>query len=88
MALHSTPVTAVFPFSVALETVNYCNAACTFCPLFAGNDRIDRKLQPAAMMDQDLFTKLVEEIATWDVKPTVFLNMDGAPSLTSTSKKG
>jgi MoaA/NifB/PqqE/SkfB family radical SAM enzyme len=88
MALDFTLVTATFPFSVALETINYCNAACIFCPLFAGNDRIDRKLRPAMMMDQDLFTKLIEEIANWDVKPTVFLNMDGSLSLTSSSKKG
>lgn len=81
MTLDPISVTAAFPATVSLETVNYCNAACTFCPLFAGNDRIDRTLRPAMMMDQDLFMKLIEEIATWDVRPTVFLNMDGEPLL-------
>lgn len=81
MSLDFTQITVAFPMSVALETVNYCNAACIFCPLFVGGNRIDRKLRPATVMDRDLFMKLVEEIATWDVKPTVFLNMDGEPLL-------
>ena len=87
MALDPVSVTAAFPVTVSLETVNYCNAACIFCPLFAGNDQIDRKLRPAMLMDQDLFTKLVEEIKIWDVKPTIFLNMDGEPLLDKHFKK-
>ena len=79
--LTSTPGTSAFPLTLALETVNYCNAACIFCPLFAGNDQIDRKLRPASMMDHDLFKTLVDEVATWHVKPTIFLNMDGEPLL-------
>lgn len=81
MDLDPVSFTAAFPVTVSLETINYCNAACIFCPLFGGNDRIDRKLRPAMMMDQDLFTKLVKEITTWDVKPKIFLNMDGEPLL-------
>jgi hypothetical protein len=81
MTLDPIPATSAFPFTVSLETVNYCNSACIFCPLFTGNDRIDRKLRPAMTMDQDLFRKLIEEIAIWDVKPSIFLNMDGEPLL-------
>lgn len=70
------------PKTVGLELTNYCDAKCIFCPLFQGNDRMDRRVRPKADMPLNLFQKLIKEISTWQHKPqTIFLNMDGEPLL-------
>jgi MoaA/NifB/PqqE/SkfB family radical SAM enzyme len=70
------------PGVVNLETVNYCNARCPFCPLFQGGEPLQRTIRPAATMAMELFKKLIGEIASWEKLPDViYLNMDGEPLL-------
>lgn len=70
------------PSLVAIETVNYCNSKCIFCPLFQGKDQIDRKIRPKTIMSMDLFNKIVVEMASWKKAPQViYLNMHGEPLL-------
>jgi hypothetical protein len=70
------------PAVVAMETVNYCNSKCVFCPLFQGQDRLDRKLRPKTTMSTDLFKKIVAEIASWPGPPQlIYLNVHGEPLL-------
>jgi len=70
------------PAVVALETVNYCNSKCVFCPLFQGQDRLDRKLRPKTTMSMDLFKKIVMEMTSWPEAPQgIYLNVHGEPLL-------
>lgn len=69
-----------FPLQVSIETVNFCNARCPFCPLFVGERQIDRDLRPPHTMTMALFTAVVDQIAAWDELPEfISLNMDGEP---------
>jgi MoaA/NifB/PqqE/SkfB family radical SAM enzyme len=71
-----------YPSSIAIETVNYCNGRCIFCPLFQGEDQMDRTRRPKSTMTSELFGKIVGEISAWPQKPSaIFLNMDGEPLL-------
>jgi pyruvate-formate lyase-activating enzyme len=68
------------PVYVAIETINTCNARCPFCPLFQGDSMMSRDKRPAKIMEQKLFGKLIDEIATWEDPPKViYLNMNGEP---------
>lgn len=68
------------PAVVAIELVNYCNCNYIFCPLFQGQDQIDRKIRPKAAMSIEIFKKIVTEIASWQVAPEViYLNTHGEP---------
>lgn len=69
-----------FPSIVCIETVNFCNCRCIFCPLFQGNDQMNRAMRPRATMDMGLFAKIIDDISSWENKPSgIFLNMDGEP---------
>jgi hypothetical protein len=61
----------VCPKHVNIETVNFCNARCPFCPLFQGVNQLDRTLRPAEVMSPDLYLTIVQEIAGWAEKPTL-----------------
>jgi MoaA/NifB/PqqE/SkfB family radical SAM enzyme len=70
------------PPIIGIETVNFCNARCPFCPLFSGDDLLDRNIRPTTTMSSELFQKLVSQIAAWPEMPSViYLNMDGEPLL-------
>ena len=61
-----------FPTSVQIETTSWCNASCNFCPYPETS-----KTQPMGVMDDDLFEKIVDEVAQHPVgliQP--FLNND------------
>ncbi len=68
------------PDCIALEVVNFCNARCGFCPLFQGDDQLDRQVRPTHTMSMELFEKVIEEIASWNQYPnTIYLNVHGEP---------
>jgi len=68
------------PIELGIETVNYCNARCCFCPLFQGAEPLDRNIRPVTTMGRELFTKICREVGAWEEKPKViYLNMDGEP---------
>jgi MoaA/NifB/PqqE/SkfB family radical SAM enzyme len=71
----------VFPQRVLLDTTNVCNARCPFCPLFHGDSQIDRKLRPATVMSQELYEKLVFEMAAWPQKPNTIIHSANAEFL-------
>jgi len=71
-----------YPSSLGIELTNYCNCACIFCPLFSGEDRLDRKIRPVKTMSMELFANLVRQIAEWSILPnTIYLNLHGEPLL-------
>jgi pyruvate-formate lyase-activating enzyme len=59
----------LFPSFVAIDTLNTCNARCPFCPLFVGEAQMDRRTQPATIMSQELFEKILGQIASWEKRP-------------------
>ncbi len=65
--------TGRFPAVVRIETTNACNARCTICP----HGEIQR---PIARIDDDLFTKLIDECADSGCKE-VHLHNFGEPLL-------
>lgn len=70
------------PASVGIETVNFCNCRCIFCPLFQGTEPMLVSKRPPSTMEMSLFEKIIKEIASWGKKPeTIYLNMDGEPFL-------
>lgn len=76
------------PTIVGIETVNYCNSRCIFCPLFQGKDQIDRKIRPRTTMSIELFEKIFREIASWKVgAELIYLNVHGEPLLDQSFKE-
>jgi pyruvate-formate lyase-activating enzyme len=72
----------LYPLEIGIETVNFCNARCPFCPLFVGDNQLDRSIRPATTMSMDLFESILDQIVSWPQKPTViYLNMDGEPMM-------
>lgn len=69
------------PQMVALEIANVCNLKCSICPLFHGTDQMDRQKSKATFMSQELFASLARQIADWEIKPAIYLNMFGEPLL-------
>ena len=67
------------PRHINIETVNYCNARCSFCPLFQGPEQLDRHQRPAQIMSAELFASILGQIGGWTEKPTMTINMDGEP---------
>lgn len=61
-----------FPNSIQLETTSRCNASCNFCPYPETS-----KTQPSGVMNDDLFTHIVDQIARYPVQLIQpFLNND------------
>lgn len=64
-----------FPKFFEIETVNACNARCQMCP-------IDWEMQKSNVMSEELFAKLVHELAGYvDYVDTIALSRDGEPTL-------
>jgi radical SAM protein with 4Fe4S-binding SPASM domain len=70
-----------FPSVVLLDTTNVCNARCPFCPLFEGDWQIDRSTRPAAIMKQELYEGILEQISGWDVRPIDIIHSANAEVL-------
>lgn len=58
-----------YPSYIGIDTINFCNARCPFCPLFQGDAQMDRSIRPATVMPQALFERLLEQIADWKRQP-------------------
>jgi MoaA/NifB/PqqE/SkfB family radical SAM enzyme len=58
-----------YPPSITLDTTNFCNARCPFCPLFVGDSQMDRSIRPATAMSNELFEKILSEIHGWPLRP-------------------
>src|ERR1700722_8103779 len=70
-----------YPAVVLLDTTNVCNARCPFCPLFEGEWQIDRSTRPAAIMKQELYERLLEQISQWEKRPSDIIHSANAEVL-------
>jgi MoaA/NifB/PqqE/SkfB family radical SAM enzyme len=67
-------MTLQYPGTILLDTSNFCNARCPFCPLFVGEWQMDRSTRPAGVMPQELFDRIVREIGEWQPRPTLIIS--------------
>jgi MoaA/NifB/PqqE/SkfB family radical SAM enzyme len=67
-------MTPQIPNTILLDTTNFCNARCPFCPLFAGEWQMDRRIRPAEVMTQKLFERIVGEIGEWTQNCTLVMS--------------
>ncbi|MBR5428537.1 MAG: SPASM domain-containing protein [Clostridia bacterium] len=61
---------------VEVETINKCNGVCSFCP---NNRRTDKR--PAKVMREDVFRKIVTDLAARDYNGIFFFNGNNEPFL-------
>lgn len=52
---------SIYPVYIAIETINRCNGSYAFCPV---NHK--QESRPFAKMSQELFDKIINEVASWD----------------------
>jgi len=71
-----------FPTVVLIDTVNFCNARCPFCPLFQGESQVDREKRPATIMPQELFDRILRELRGWERPPDSILLSPNSEILT------
>jgi len=64
--------------TVEIETLNYCNGTCSFCPVSVGNDRRQR-----CIMSDDLFCKIIDELAYMKYQGILCLSGNNEPMLDS-----
>ncbi|MBQ9438573.1 MAG: SPASM domain-containing protein [Lachnospiraceae bacterium] len=65
----------IYPLYIAIETVNRCNGVCAFCP---ANRYAETR--PYAMMEETLFQKILDEVASWpDWKGVFSLYVNNEP---------
>lgn len=64
--------------SVEIETINRCNNNCSFCPVSVGNEK--RKL---IRMDDNLFYKIIDDLAAMEYKGVISLFSNNEPLLDS-----
>jgi radical SAM protein with 4Fe4S-binding SPASM domain len=62
--------------SVEIETINRCNSLCSFCP---GNKRSDPR--PLAYMSDELFSKILDDLASLDYAGKLALHSNNEPLL-------
>ncbi|MFH1327847.1 MAG: radical SAM protein [Candidatus Bathyarchaeota archaeon] len=63
-----------FPFSINIEPTSACNLDCFFCPRTQSS-------KPSGFMNYDLFTKIIDECATYNMVQMINLHKDGEPLL-------
>lgn len=66
-ALQRSEEDRLYPVYIAVETVNRCNGTCPFCPA-----NIHSEVRPYQKMPDELFEKILDEIAGWDRWDGVF----------------
>lgn len=57
----------LYPTYIAIETINRCNGTCSFCPANTHNET-----RPYQKMSDELFNKILDEIAGWGSWDGVF----------------
>lgn len=77
---------APYPDHIGIEVSNVCNCKCVICPLFQGEEPMNRHLRKNRFMSMEVFSKIIDEITRMDcqIKPTIFLNIFGEPLLDPT----
>lgn len=69
----------VYPSDVGIEITNICNARCCYCPLY--HDNANALKYPRGEMDAAMFERIVDEIAEWPARTSIYLNNGGEPLL-------
>lgn len=64
------------PKRIEIETINKCNGECDFCPANRHNDA-----RPALRMEDDIFKKIIDEIALWNYDGRLGLHSNNEPLL-------
>ncbi len=64
------------PTEIEIETVNRCNGDCPFCPV-----NVHEPQRPYAKMTDELFYKIIDEIAEWDYTGQIALFSNNEPFL-------
>lgn len=64
------------PLSVAIETINRCNGVCNFCPCNVKDEK-----RPIKKMTTELFESIVLQLADWDYKGRIVMNINNEPLL-------
>ncbi len=62
--------------SVQIETINRCNGSCSFCPVNKNQPQ-----RPYAKMTEELFKKIVDDLASIGYKDTLTLHCNNEPFL-------
>lgn len=75
------------PTQIAIELSNRCNARCIICPLFQGNEKMDRKRRKPLDMEPQVFLTIAEKVKIWNPNATIYLNMFGEPLLNANIKR-
>lgn len=68
---HPTP-----PKRIEIETINKCNGECSFCPANRHED-----IRPLLKMDENIFYKIIGDLASWDYKGRLGLHSNNEPLL-------
>lgn len=66
-ALQKSENNHLYPTYIAIETVNRCNGTCPFCPA-----NIHSETRPYQKMSDELYEKILNEVASWDKWDGVF----------------
>ena len=64
------------PTEIEIETVNRCNGDCPFCPV-----NVHEPQRPYAKMTDELFYKIIDEIAAWNYTGQIALFSNNEPFL-------
>ncbi len=61
---------------ISIETINRCNGKCSFCPV-----NVKQPQRKYALMEVDLFNKIIEELADLNYRGTVCFSLNNEPFL-------
>ena len=64
------------PFHIEIETINKCNSTCAFCPV-----NRDADPRPRMLMTEELFHRIIDELADWGYERVINLFSNNEPFL-------
>ncbi len=64
----------ILPCLISIETINRCNSTCEFCPANRNSDK-----RPFQRMDEDLFKKIIDELARLEYDGYLNLYVNNEP---------
>jgi MoaA/NifB/PqqE/SkfB family radical SAM enzyme len=70
-----------YPNSLTIDTINFCNARCPFCPLFRGEAQMDRNVRPATVMSQEVYRRILTQASEWPQPPSLIQQCANAETL-------